>query len=317
MAAMPIRFLSTKSGTVHVVGQGNCPVVNKAIKDGSWKGRRSLSPEAALDLTECKKCETHRWAKDVRRASMTPAQKRAETKAIADETRERLAAGQKKQKRAAKREPKRRGPRLPSGESGKAKAEDCLKVAKENGWKTSVEEDGNQITVTAKKDGQTLKIVYLNAKVTFSRVTFSNGNEVKLRNAANWKKQASLPPEERPATQRTVQKSRGTTKRAIKRGDEGAERDEQATLGRPFLMDDPDPVVIEAVAGHKIVWRNGVSQRLDSAEVPGKERNLRLYIHPKSNRRILQFAEVVYDDRKIPGYGAERSVYLDKILRVI
>ena len=73
-----MRFLATKSGTVHVMyGEldlPSCPVVTKAKNAGTWKGQRSLKPEKVLEMGDCLRCESHKKA----RAEVTKANKTAE-----------------------------------------------------------------------------------------------------------------------------------------------------------------------------------------------------------------------------------------------
>lgn len=318
MAAKPtnIKFMKRGAGAVHIITTkredlktSKCPQVKKGHEDSVWKGK-GISPEAALALKGCSKCNTHDMAEVERRARMTPAEKRAESRAKAAETRDHLSKSKPKQKAKGRRKPA--GQRVDVNEKMKANCDEHAEFAKKHGWKPKViNSDTNEWRVEAKRDGELLRIIWRDGRTIHSRVTLESGVEVRLRNSANWRKHASG---ESKIAKDYVPRQVG--KKAAKR--EVIDDDVAAVNKLPFdPVDDDDDTIIESLVGKRITWRNSVTKSLMNAKVPTRSRNVRITVHPKSERRIVSFYES-QGFHKDHGemLGGERSVYLDKILKV-
>lgn len=327
MAAKPEewngRFLATKAGTVHAVTtktqdskSSKCPVVKKGHADKSWGRRKGLSPEAALAMKDCSRCETHDLAETLKRRAMTPAQKRAEAKAKSDETREKLGLKDKpakaKKEPREKKEPVRRGPKKSDPAAMMERAKEHLELAKDHGWKGSIEQAGETVTVEVKKDGELLRLIYEGGRIIHSRVTLRSGTEVKLRNSANWRRHA----EGTGKIKKDYQPRQGTGKKAASRELAAEEANGVTDRRLPFSLDDEDPIIIKMLGGKMLTWRNGLSNSIDSAQVPVRSRNVRITQHPKSGRKMISFHELHGEGEHGEVLGGERTVYLDKILRV-
>jgi hypothetical protein len=313
--------MATKKGRVHVVTTpGNdrknskCGVVKAnhrmPVASGGWGKRKGLSPDAALALLDCAKCNTHEIAEVQRRAQMTPAQKRAEAKAKAQDTRDHLKTGKVKRPKAKKEPKQRRGPK--GGDAAarmKANVETHLALAEENGWKGKAwESDTSEWRVEVKRNGELLRLIYRDGRTVHSRVTLKNGVEVRLRNSSNWRKHATGKSGIKPdyAPKRTGKKKSRT--------EESVEHSSPKELPFNLDMDDHD-TIIESLLGKTITWRMTISKSLDSAKVPTRSRNCRITVHPKSNRKMISFHESQGMGEHGEMLGGERVVYLDKILK--
>ena len=104
------------------------------------------------------------------------------------------------------------------------------------------------------------------------------------------------------------------------------ESPEDAAKRVPFLIDDDEAEVLDAVMGKTIRWRNGVSNKVDTANVPpavrpsrktAKRDVIKITVHPKTGRRMIEFLEFMGQDEHGEVYGPERVVALDKIVRVV
>lgn len=321
MAAKPsIKFMGVKGGAIHVITTkredmkvSKCPQVKKGHTGPGWRGK-SLSPEAALALKGCARCNTHEVAEAERKASMTPAQKAAETKRRRDETIQKMSPAKKGSKpKKEKAEPKRRGPR---GGEKDARMEENAKehatFAEQNGWRAKVDNSGvHEWTTTATRDGETLKIIWRDGRVMFSRVVLGSGVEVRLRNSANWKKHASG----KSGIKANYVPKGGRGKKAARQ--DSGEEDSIASRGLPFNLETDDgDTIIEALVGRTITWRRTIDNRLDSAVVPQRSRNCRMKAHPKSGRLMISFYESQGQSEHGELLGGERTVFVDKIIRV-
>jgi hypothetical protein len=328
MAAKPSvkKFMGRAGGAVHVITtkredmkMSKCPQVKKGHEDGIWKGK-GLSPEAAAELKGCVRCDTIAVAKAEARARMTPAQKRAEAKGRAQETRDNMGKQTKPKKvKAEKGEPKRRGPKGGDATAKmKANVEEHLALAKKHGWAGKAWESGtSEWTCEVSKGGETLKLIYRDGRTVWSRVVLASGVEVRLRNSSNWRKHAAG---ESGVKSDYQPRTGGGGKKAARK--EEITNDQKAVARLPFdPVEDDDDTIIESLVGKRITWRNSVSLTLDSAIVPMRSRNIRITQHPKTARRILSFHESQgfskgNDGETHEALGGERSVYLDKVLKV-
>lgn len=327
MAAKPnIKFMGVKGGAIHVITtkredmeHSKCVTVKKGHTGPGWRGK-SLSPEAALDLKGCIRCDTHAVAEVERKARMTPAQKAAETRRKRDETIQKITDASKPKGKGKKhsdkdgsgKNPKRRGPR--GGEKDQRmqeNAEEHAAFAKALGWRTTAESTAvHEWTTVAKRDGETLKIIWRDGRVMFSRVVLASGVEVRLRNSANWKKHASGKSGIKP----THVPKGGRGKKAAKV--ETGEDDLTTAKDLPFNIETDDPeTIIESLLGKQITWRRATDNRLDSSRVPQRSRNCRMTVHPKSGRLMISFYESQGQGEAGEVIGGERSVFVDKIIR--
>lgn len=319
MAAKPkAKFMGRNGGVVHVVHtkaydmkNSKCVSLKKGHEDGVWKGK-GLSPEAALELKPCTKCETHDVAEVERKARMTPAQKRAETVRVRNETIDSVSKTTRSKKHKADKPAKvaRRGPkRADAGDRMKAIVEENAAFAKEHGWKaTASETNTNEWTAEAKRSGETLKLIYRDGRKTWARVVLASGVEVRLRTVENWQKHASgksgIKPDYAPKVTRQGKKA---SKAVV--------IDDAKPRKLPFSLEDDDETVIESLVGKTITWRNSVSNTLETATLPQRARNCRVTDHPKSERRMVSFYEHQGQNEHGEMLGGERTVYIDKILK--
>lgn len=321
MAAKPTnqKFIGRAGGVVHVVTtkredlkESKCPTVKKGHVEGVWP-RKGMSAEAALELKGCVRCDTHAVAESFIKASMTPAQKRAAAKEARDATIQKMAKGKatKKSKAKAAGEPKRRGPKGGDvQERMKQIVEEHAAYARQFGWKGTAQKTGEaEWTAEVTRKGETLKFMYRDGRKVWARVVLKNGNEVRLRTSENWKRHAAgesgIDPDYQP-------KASGGGKKAAK----AQVIDDSKARKLPFNIEDDDDTVIESLVGRRITWRNSQAKTLDTALVPSRSRNCRMTVHPKSGRRIISFYESQGFSEHQEQLGGERSVYLDKILRV-
>lgn len=329
MAARPkVKFMAKKGGAVHVVTtktwdnkHSKCPSVVKGHTGPGWRGK-GLSPDAALALKGCSRCDTHSIAEQERVAALTPAQKRAEAKARRDATMDKLrtqsrtADRKRKRKEAVDKLKQRRGPKGGDPtERMKANVEEHARLAEEHGWTSKAWESGTkEWTCEATRNGETLKLIYRDGRTVWSRVVLASGVEVRLRNSSNWRKhatgEAKIKPDYAP---RGAGGKKAARKQTIS---------DDAPRRLPFNLEaDDDDTIIESLAGKRITWRNGTSGMLEESVLPTRPRNIRITQHPKSGRSMVSFYELqgsrVIDGEREDMLGMERTVYLDKILKAI
>lgn len=330
--ASKVRFMTMGRGKVHVVTNkreddkhSKCPSVKKGHVEGRWGRKTGISPDAALALDACVKCNTHEVAEAERRARMTPAQKRAESRAKANETRDRLKPKGNRPKRSPKGEDrstrpsgggmKRRGPKGTGDLNGKMKdkVEFHLEHAKKHGWRGKAWESGtNEWTCEVNRDGETLKIIYRDGRIVWARVVLKSGVEVRLRNSSKWLRHC----EGKSGVKSDYEPKQQRGKRAAKQ----QVINDKAPRKLPFNLEvDDHDTIIESLLGKRITWRNSLSQTLETAVVPGRSRNCRIRVHPKSERMMISFYEsqgLTKDGDQVRELlGGERTVYLDKILK--
>lgn len=322
MAAKPvtIKFMTTGGGgAVHVVTtkredmkHSKCATVKKRHEEGLWKGK-GLSPDAALALKSCARCDSHAVAEAERKARMTPAQKRAAAKDKADDTRARFKESMPKSKgkpvKQAKEPKQRRGPKGgdPTAKM-KANVEEHAKLAEQHGWAAKAWESGaSEWTCEATRNGETLKLIYRDGRTVWSRVVLSSGVEVRLRNSSNWRKHAMGESKIKP----------GYTPRGAvgKKAAKSETIDDNAPRKLPFSLEDDPETIIESLLTKRITWRNSVSKQLETAIIPQRSRNCRITTHPKSGRMLLSFFASQGEGKDGEMLGGERTVYVDKILK--
>lgn len=319
MAAKPnVKFINRAGSAVHVVTtkredlkHSKCATVKKWHEEGIAR-LKGISPEAALALKPCSRCDTASVAEAERKARMTPAQKRAEAKAVDRETRDHLMPkkGNKAKAPKEKVEPKRRGPKQGDAtERMKANVEEHAALATKHGWKATATETGtNEWTCEAKRNGETLKLIYRDGRTVWARVVLASGVEVRLRNSSNWRKHAE--------GKSGISKDYAPKQQKGKKASRSESIDDTAPRKLPFnLEDDDDDTIIESLVGKTITWRRTIDNRLDSATLPQRSRNCRITTHPQSGRRTISFHEHQGQNERGEMLGGERSVFLDKILK--
>lgn len=113
---------------------------------------------------------------------------------------------------------------------------------------------------------------------------------------------------------RTAKPARQTGKKAARTE---TVDDDQARSGLPFNVEEDDAsTIIEALVGRTITWRRTIDAKLDSAKVPQRARNCRVAEHPKSGRLMISFYESQGSGDRGELLGGERTVFIDKIIRV-
>lgn len=335
MAAKPskVRFMASKTGKVHVVTtpaadkkNSKCVTVKvnhgQPVATGGWGKRPGISADAALSMDECSKCQTHAVARRVIEESKTPAQKRAEAKQKAEETRRKIAE-ETKAKGKRKKAPKEKAPKQRRGPKGgdatermKANVEEHAQIAKDNGWKVTTcgETATSEWTVAAERNGETIKLIYRDGRTVFSRVVLKSGVEVRLRNSSNWRKHVTGTAPIKPDYQPRQGKGAGSKK---SRKAEVID-DSKASKRLPFNIEEDDhEAIIESLLGKTITWRRQIDNTLDSAKVPLKARNCRVRVHPKSDRAMLSFHESQGVGEHGELLAGERTVFIDKIVKAV
>jgi hypothetical protein len=302
-----MRYMKTKAGTAHIAGLPDslCPVVRRAARTGEWKGIRSLKPEQVLELKDCSKCQSHKAAKSELKPKPKPPKRAAfnSKQAVAERLRRQPVPGDK----------------------GEIAANEHAKLATEHGWHVEVMPGRDEWVVVATKGDEMVQVAWVNGKVDYPRViAVFPSYTFWLKNTTQWRRQVSLPEGERPAP-REPKRSRkprteSKTEPRVINGT-SVEEDPQKlfkTTSLPFASDDEDFVIIDALKGHELFWRNNMAAKVNRATVPMNTRLIRVAVSPKSGRRFVSFPEAHgYDSvaaREV--LGAERSVAIEDMIKV-
>lgn len=376
MAEIKVKFLATKTGKVHVVTtkardakESACSVVKQGHTKGQWKGKRSLSPDAALALDDCIKCHSHNVAHREKHAQKPPAQKRAEATAKRDESMAKASGKQTwyaaasgrgwttnpefalkddegnpvqsmlsrtkpkqkvrpitKVKKPGTRKQRRSGSSLTArtsqgtAEGSEAKAKELAAFGDQAGWSCDINHLGTtEYEVVAKRGDEIIHCYFVDGKYNRDRFsTVSVGTwSGRLRGVHGVRKQMANEGRDRPFPRPGQGRSALAKARRDDADDPDAERENEEADHLPFTHDAPDVEIIDAIAGRVIRWRNVTSGKTEHAEVPSKKARIMIADHPKRDTRIVSFNQVVYDDNKRAGYGSERIVALDRMLRVL
>lgn len=342
-----------KSKFVHVVrskahdlkaaakGGSGCQQVRKYTVAGKVNYKGGLSPSAALALDDCPQCHTHEVA-----TALLPKPTKEDRRQARDDTMAKIAAEQKtdgQRKRDAKKagktakaaKPKKErkakvakvsksGPRSVGGDS-QSKADALAEFAKEHGWKTKVEDAKPGLVLIATRGEETIRCFFVDGKYDTTRhASVSVGDwSGKLRGVHGCRNQMAGEGRDRPHPKPGVGRS-GPRKGKGKEVDVAPEDEspEDAKRRVPFNVDDDAVVIIDAIKGRTIKWRNGTTNAVEEAWLPGeakgkKRDKIEITDHPKSGRRILRFFTVVGVTEHGESYGPERSVFIDKIIRVV
>lgn len=363
MAAPKPKFMMLgKSKFVHVVRtkawdlkHSECQMVRKMQVAGNVPKGNGLSPEAAHELDPCSHCEPGALIHDM--LPSTKERRKQETQDLLEQMREArkpktshglntkgfgsFLDGNKKapkSKKARKSEAGDKAPKVkpkpratktgPLSVGGDAEKAGLLKeFAEEHGWKVKVSEDKPGLKLVAKRGKETITCWFDGGKYDLVRIGYIEvegaswrGN---LRAAHACRRQMANEGRDRPHPNPGAGRSAPRGKREEEPTPE-TESPEDAFKRVPFLVDDDDLTIIDAIKGKSIRWRNGVSGVVEEAQLPaevkGKKRDkIVLKTHPTKNRRILEFLAVDGFDsatgREV--YGQERAVAIDKIIRVL
>lgn len=334
-----------KSKFVHVVRtkawdlkHSTCQQVRKYTVAEKINYKASLSPEAALALDTCEHCATKVVAEalipdDVKKAAkrdkrddvMKRAKESTQTKAQAKKAAKVKAEPKAKTSKPAKAT--KSGPRSTGGDD-QSKAGMLADFAKEHGWDAAVNAADPGLVVTAVRGAETVRCYFIDGKYDTSRhasVTVGDWTG-KLRGVHGCRKQMSGEGRDRPHPEPGKGRSGPRRKSSDDDADSdeavAAESPEDAKRRVPFLLDEDEAAIIDAIKGRTLRWRNGVSKVIEEATVPtrpdGKKRSLiSITEHPKTGRRMVNFLTVVGMTEHGEQFGPERTVYLDKIVRVI
>ena len=315
-----------------------CQMVRKAMVAGKIDYKaKGISPEAASALDGCEVCATPLVIK----AMESPEDRKAKAKDARDEVIERASGKPKKKgknvvssrKDVAKREVAKKskkasmtksGPRSTAskadGDPTLVKAQLLADFAKEHGWKASIEEDTDtgHTVVIAVNGNQEIFAWYIDGKYDVARhAEIRVGSWTgKLRGAHACRRQIAGEGRDKPHPEPGKGRS-GPRKSNTEDDVPDDESPEDAHRRVPFLLDEDEAAIIDAVEGKTIRWRNGVNNTVQSARIPAKSKRTAITEHPKTGRRMLDFIEVVEDDHGVEVLGGERTVYLDKIIRVV
>ncbi len=347
-----VHVITTKANDTKSPGKSpgaQCPQVRKAWLADKFNKAKGISPEAALALDGCGRCGTHAIAEAEVKESESPEDKRAKAEQKRDET---LAKAKKpltkaeqrakdrmmdkpteksdkkdKPKKDKKKSMTKSGPRSIGG-SGEDKAKQLSEFAKEHGWKSSVEKDGAHLRVTAVKGDETINVWYIDGKYDPARPAAVDVGDWsgKLRGAHSARRQMSGEGRDRPHPSPGKGRSGPRQGKDKSKGEDEVipenESPEDAKRRVPFSLDDDALVILDMIKGKTIKWRNGTSGSVEEAWLPSiikakKREVMTITEHPKHGKRILNFITVLKVTGDGPVYGPERSVYLEKIIRVI
>jgi hypothetical protein len=298
--------LATKAGAktihvIHVIGDGeewgNCSRITRAAK-----AKRLEVDEWAVMERDAHTCQTCA-AKDLA-MRLTAGRKRPAADKPQPSTRRKAPAPRSAQ-------PSHAGD-APTGSGGRAKAEALREFAVSAGWKADVTEPSpSRVLVAARREGERVLVNFIDDRLDLDQLpVWSNGERtVRLRNVSAAKKQMTATSDDnRPVR---------AAKRQQRRAKPETHEDQFADLG-----EQADELVLEAVRGQVLTWRNGISGVLQEARVPSKitEKTAYVQTHPKNGHRILSFFSVLRHERS-DGEVVElpagwRSVYVDKIMRI-
>lgn len=355
MAAPKYKFMTLgKSKFVHAVrtkatdlktgpGGAQCQTVRKYwVADKIDSKHKGMSPEAASALDPCPNCDTA----GVLKSMETPEQRRARAKDKADDVQARIkdstkTKGQRdreakqKAKAAAKPVAKTAKARVPAGDRVKnqaakhaskdevmmAKVNTYIAFGEEHGWSSTIEDGEPGVMVLSTRDNELIRCYFIDGKYDISRhATVEVGAwSGKLRGVHGCRKQMANEGRDRPHPE--PGKGRGGPRAKSKDIDADEESPHDAMRRLPFKLEDEDEVIFSEILGKRIRWRNGVSGVVEEAVLPvkaeGKKRaKVSLTEHPRTGRRMVNFLVVLDVTGEGEQYGPERTVYLDKIVRV-
>jgi hypothetical protein len=336
------KFVHTVRTEAYDRKNSECQQVRKYMVAGKIDYKaKGISPEAALSLDSCEACATSVIAE-----ALIPAEdKRSNRAEVRDEVLARAKGATNKGKRvkaakeAVTKEAKPKAEKKPSmtksgprsvasradGDPAEAKAKMLAEFGTEHGWKTSIGKDEvtGHIVVTAKRGDEVITAWFIDGKYDINRHAETRvGSWVgKLRGAHAARRQMAGEGRDRVHPEPGKGRS-GPRKKDAEPDVPEDESPEDAARRVPFSLDDEAIVIMDAVKGKIVRWRNGTSGNVEeatlSSKIKGKKRDLiAVNQHPKTGRRMLTFIVVDSVGEHGEVYGPERSIYLDKIVRVV
>lgn len=302
-----VRYLASGAKRAHVVVKDSpCSTVRQNVD--AWKGQRSIKPEDVIDnYKDCAKCDTHKQA---RKELLSP---QPEPKA-----RPKPRVVTKNLKSDA----------WPvADERTTAKTREHADLAKEHGWDVTVTtNDRRGLTLIASKGDEICVLAYRENGILWNdEICFKvPGRRVPMHNSGTWRRQVSLPEGKRPVPARPKRlngKKAATVIGSVEFANSDETEDENEpdviplnTSSLPFPKDADDLIIIDAIKGQVLYWRNNMMAKVVSARVPTKARMIR-FNHTKHGRRFVSFPETEFTkDGEM--WGAERSVAVEDMLRV-
>jgi hypothetical protein len=331
-----MRFLASKTGTVHVVdrspsdpGTSSCPVVSRALNAGTWKGQRSLKPEDVLKMKDCTNCESFKLASQAVAAKSEPVAPKAPSRR---RHRESPVSKIKKQTRNKERNvtTEVRSDNHPvADERTTQKAKEHVAIAEEHGWSVQVTSNPRRgLTIVASRGDEICVLAYRENGILWNEeIVFKvPGRSVPMHNSGTWRRQVSLPEGQRPIAARPKKFGRKPQSK-VASGPEDAEEPTADTpeingeiipinkSSLPFPVDADDAEIIEHIKGRTLYWRNDMLSKVVWAQVPIKARMIRFGHTGRAQRRYVSFPES-YMTKDGEVYGPERCVAVEAMLRV-
>lgn len=306
-----MRYLATKAGTAHVIIKDtSCPIVKRNVE--TWKGQRSLKPSVVLsEFKDCSKCQTFEHARSELRKPESKAPKSLRRAVDA----------------AVKLNAKLNNMPV-ADERTTLKAKEHAELAEQHGWSVSITANAKRgLTVIASKGDEICVLAYRENGILWNdEIVFKvPGRIVAMHNSGTWRRQVSLPEGKRPISARPKRFGRKKTSAGMNLPESAnGEQTEDEINGEviplniaslPFSKDDDDLIIVDAIKGMELFWRNNMMAKVVSARVPSKPRLIRFGTTGRAQRRYVSFPETeMSSDGEI--YGPERSVAIEDMLRV-
>lgn len=330
-----VHVVRTKREDLRAKNGSQCQQVRK-YQVANTVPKKGISPEAASTLEPCEACDAARLIKmalksrdpeerkqaaadtreKIKREGMTDGQRRKADKKAAKQ------AKPKKEKVKRQAKPTKSGPRSTGG-STQEKADALGAFAKEHDWSVTTFDAKPGIRLVAKKGDQTITCHFVDGKYDTTRhAMLKVGNwEGKLRGVHGCRKQMAGEGRDKPHPNPGQGRS-GPRKKREEPDVPEDESPEDARRRVPFLLDDPEADIIEKIRGQIIRWRNSQSGTVEEAWLPNKVKGhkrdvITITTHPKTEKRMVNFLTVAAVTEDGEQYGPERSVYLEKIVRVV
>lgn len=326
-------------------GGSECQQVRKFQVAGKIKpSDKGVSAEAALSMDGCERCGTHVVAERF----VDPEVKKAKRKDDRDDVLDRAKTGRAKgeaPKGKSKSGPKKGkavGGEFPvvkskpksgptktkagvrsTGSDTEGKANALRDFAVEAGWKVEYKDGDPGLLLVAAKGDATINCWFIDGKYDIGRHAYIEVGSWKgtLRGAHACRRQMAgdSPVHPNPGKGRSGPR-KGKTVEVPE-----DESPEDAARRVPFSLDAPEVEVIDAIKGKVIHWRNSTSGLIEEGWLPaavhskGKDKSralIAITTHPKTERRMVTFMVVDSVNEHGEVYGPERTVYLDKIVKV-
>jgi hypothetical protein len=301
--------------------------------------KKGMSPEAASALEPCLRCDTSAVIKEV--MPVTEADRKAKKDELLDKfrpvdhkkrgrnnTRE-LKAKTRKSEQGDKAPKEPRAPKATmvgvrsTGSGERDKAEALLAFAEQSGWGGYIQDGDPGLLVVLKNGEEVIHCWFVDGKYDEARpAQLHVGSWTgKLRGVHMCRRQMAGEGRARPYP------NPGQGRSGPRRKDEDdLPQDKESPVDArrrvPFSVDDDDLVIIDAIKGKTIKWRNMMSNTIDSAWLPAEAKGKKtdkIFIreHPKTKERMVTFLQVMAIGEHGEVYGPTRTVLLNKINRVI